>query len=292
MKKYFLFFLLILVFTTTSKEAPLFDIHCSDEKLTSEVESILKSSYQEISSSLQETIEGEIEVFVADNEKQFMSQTGGRFPDWGIGFAYPGKNLIVIKSPYKFSYNKSISEILPHELAHILLNKKAEQRHLPRWVDEGFAMQKSKEWRIGQDLAVAKALLTGSLVPLSEIESLNTFKRSKAELAYTESFLAVSYFLSEYREENFNNFIDYIGEGKRWDEAFILATGSDFTGFQKEFEQYLKKRYQFIAILGDTLLFWFGLAFLLVLLYVMKKRRTKKILKRWEKEEEGFSTDE
>jgi len=111
-------------------------------------------------------------------------------------------------------------------------------------------------------------------------------------LAYTESFLAVSYFLSEYGEENFCALIDYIGVGKKWDQAFILSTGSDFSGFQKEFEEYLKKRYQFIVLLGDTFLLWLGLAFLLVLFYFMKKRRTKKILEKWEKEEKENLADE
>ncbi len=292
MKKNFLIIFCFLTLTITSKTATQFDIHCSDKKLASKIESILISSYNDISSSLQETIDQKIEVFVTDNEKQFLSKTGGRFPDWGIGFAYPERNLIVIKSPYKFHYNKSLTEILSHELAHLFLNKKANYKYLPRWVDEGFAMQKSKEWRIGQDIAVAKALLTGSLVSLSQIEKLNTFKRSKAELAYTESFLAVSYFLSEYGEENFCALIDYIGVGKKWDQAFILSTGSDFSGFQKEFEEYLKKRYQFIVLLGDTFLLWLGLAFLLVLFYFMKKRRTKKILEKWEKEEEENLADE
>jgi len=72
----------------------------------------------------------------------------------------------------------------------------------------------------------------------------------------------------------------------------MSTTGSDFSGFQKEFEDYLKKRYQFIALLGDTFLLWLGLAFLIVLIYVMKKRKTKKILKRWEKEDEDLLTDE
>lgn len=292
MKKFLIFSFLILIFSFAPKAESQFEIRCSDPELTLEVESILKSSYQDISSSLQESFEEKIEVIVADDEKEFLSKSGGTFPDWGIGFAYPQKNLIVVKSPVKFTYNKSLSEILSHELAHLFLNKKAKYKNLPRWVDEGFAMQKSKEWRIGQDIAVAKAILTGSLVSLSQIERLNTFKRSKAELAYTESFLAVSYFLSEYGEENFNRLVDHIGEDKNLDSAFMSTTGSDFSGFQKEFEDYLKKRYQFIALLGDTFLLWLGLAFLIVLIYVMKKRKTKKILKRWEKEDEDLLTDE
>jgi len=35
-----------------------------------------------------------------------------------------------------------------------------------------------------------------------------------------------------------------------------------------------------------------GIAFLIILLYVMKKRKTKKILERWEKEDEDILTDE
>jgi len=106
------------------------------------------------------------------------------------------------------------------------------------------------------------------------------------------SFLAISYFFKEYGERNFADLVNYISQGKTWDNAFMLTTGSDYSGFQKEFSDYIKKRYQFISFFGDTLLLWLGLAFLIILLYFMKKRSTKQILERWELEDRGIIKDE
>ena len=265
-----------------------FEIYSSNQKLAKEVKSILESSYKDLSYSLDESLTSAVTVYVVDSEKDFKSQTGGNFPDWGIGYAVSEHNLIVIKSPDHFRYDKSLDQLLSHELAHLFLENKAGGKDLPRWMEEGFAMQKSHEWQIGQDLSVVRALFTRSIFPLSGIEGLNSFSESKAQLSYTLSFLAISYFFKEYGERNFADLVNYISQGKTWDNAFMLTTGSDYSGFQKEFSDYIKKRYQFISFFGDTLLLWLGLAFLIMLLYFMKKRSTKKILERWELEDRGI----
>jgi hypothetical protein len=265
-----------------------FEIYSSNQKLAKEVKSILESSYKDLSYSLDESLTYPITVYVADSEKDFKSQTGGNFPDWGIGYAVFEHNLIVIKSPDHFRYNKSLGQLLSHELAHLFLEKKAGGKDLPRWMEEGFAMQKSHEWQIGQDLSVVRALFTRSIFPLSGIEGLNSFPESKAQLSYTLSFLAISYFFKEYGERTLADLVNYISQGKTWDDAFMLTTGSDYAGFQNEFSDYIKKRYQFISFFGDTFLLWLGLAFVIILLYFMKKRSTKKILERWELEDRGI----
>lgn len=265
-----------------------FEISASNQKLAKEIKSILESSYKELSYSLDESLTHPVTVYVADSEKDFQSQTGGNFPDWGIGYAVSKHNLIVIKSPDHFRYNKSLDQLLAHELAHIFLEKKAGGKDLPRWMEEGFAMQKSHEWQIGQDLSVVRALFTRSIFPLSSMEDLNSFPESKAQLSYTLSFLAISYFFKEYGERSFSDLVNYIAQGKTWDDAFMLTTGSAYSGFQKEFTDYIKKRYQFLSFFGDTILFWLGLAFVIIFLYFMKKRSTKKILERWELEDRGI----
>ena len=272
--------------------ASQFEISASNQKLAKEIKSILESSYKELSYSLEESLTHPVSVYVADSEKDFQSQTGGHFPDWGVGCAVSKHNLIIIKSPDHFRYNKSLDQLLSHELAHIFLDKKADGRNLPRWMEEGYAMQKSHEWQIGQDISVVRALLTRSILPVSAIENLNTFPESKADLSYALSFLAISYFFKEYGERGFIEFVDHIGQGRTWDDAFMLATGLDYIGFQKDFSEYIRRRYVFISFFGDTFLLWLGLAFLIILLYFMKKRGTKKILERWELEDRGIIKSE
>jgi hypothetical protein len=269
----------------TAQAIPQFQIHTRDQKLKQDIESLAENASARILASIGDSLTNPLTIYVAEDEEEFKSKLGSDFPDWGIGAAIPAQALVVLKSPAKFHYTRPFSEVLEHELAHIFLAEKSRGADLPRWMDEGFAMMQSREWRIGQDLRIAMANLTGSIIPLSRIENLNSFSDSKAELAYTESYLALSYFLDAYGKEGFLEFLDLRSSGESLDLTFFKTTGSSYLGFQEEFTDYLKKKYNFFAILGDTFLLWLGLAFLLVFLYLIKRYYNRKTLKRWEYED-------
>ncbi len=264
---------------------PRFDIHTRNPKLKQEIEVLAKKAYNDISLFIEDSLTQPLTIYVAESEEDFKSRLGPDFPDWGIGVAVSSQNLIILKSPAKFRYGRPFSEVLEHELAHIFLDKKSSGAILPRWIEEGFAMLQSKEWQIGQDILVVRAVFTNSIIPLSQIENLNQFSDNKALLSYTESYLALSYFLDEYGKESFFKLLDDLASGESLDLAFIKTTGSSYMGFQNEFSSFIKKRYNWLAFLGDTGLLWLGLAILLVFLYLMKRYYNRKTLKRWEYEE-------
>lgn len=149
-------------------------------------------------------------------------------------------------------------------------------------------MYQSQEWVIGQDIVVARAVLTSSTLPLSAIEGVNAFRESKAELAYTESFLAVSYLHREYGEGTIKELVTNLAHGSSIDIAFLRTIGSNYLSFQLDFAKYIKNQYNWISFLGDTFFLWLGLAFLIVFLYFLKRRYTKRTLKEWELEEQGI----
>ena len=286
-KKYFWIysFLGSFLLVGLSHATPQFNIHTQDPQLKQEIKNLTVSAYSRLASFLEDSLTHPLTIYVAEDEAEFRAKLGSSFPDWGIGAAISNHNLIVLKSPDKFRYIRPFSEVLGHELAHIFLNKKSKGSDLPRWMDEGFAMMQSREWRIGLDITVVRAIFTGSILPLSEIEYLNRFSNSKAQLAYVESYLAFSYLLDEYGKEGFFELLNYLSRDKSLDYAFLKTTGSSYVGFQSEFISYLKKRYNFLALLGDTFLFWLVLAFLVVFFYFMKKYHNRRTMKRWEYED-------
>ena len=265
---------------------PHFHIYAHQPDLARELRDHLQFSYREISSFLDDSLTQVVSVYVVESDEEFRSMVGGGFPDWGIGCAIPSRNTIILKSPLRFRYGRPFSELVAHELAHIFLGNLAKGVALPRWLDEGFAMHQSREWRIGQDVAVARAVLTGSLLRLSEIESVNAFREAKAQLAYAESFLAVSYLAHVYGEEAIRELVQHLASGTSMDLAFLNSIGSNYLTFQIEFETYIESKYNWISFFGDTFLLWVGLAFLIVIFYLVKKRRTRKTLKQWELEEQ------
>lgn len=275
----------IFFISEISYAIPQFDIYVQDQKLKQEIEVTAKKAYTQISGFIEDSLIHPVTIYVAGSENDFKSRLGSDFPDWGIGAAVSGHNLIVLKSPARFRYNRPFSEVLEHELAHIFLDKKSGNAVPPRWIDEGFAMLESREWRIGQDILIVRAVFTNSLIPLAQIENLNSFNDSKAELAYTESYLAISYFLDEYGKESLFKLLNYLSSGQTLDLAFLKATSESYIGFQAGFVDFLKKKYNWLAFLGDNILFWLVLAFLLVILYFMKRYYNRKTLKKWEYED-------
>lgn len=280
-------------FSQTSPSPPHFEIHAHDNHLMQEVRGILQSSYGRMSRFLEDSLTETVSVYVVDSEEEFVSKVGESFPDWGIGCAVPERSLIVLKSPLTFKYHRPFAQVVTHELAHIFLGRLSRGKRIPRWLDEGFAMYQSQEWRIGQDVAVARAVITGSLLRLSQIESVNAFKESKAQLAYTESFLAVSYLYQEFGEGTVRELVAHLAKGSSMDVAFMRTIGTTYLSFQLEFETYVGTKYNWLSLLGDTMVIWIGLAFLFIFLYFLKMRRTQKKLSQWELEEGSIGeTDE
>lgn len=271
---------------------PRFEIHAYDDHLKQEVRGILQSSYGRMSRFLEDSLTETVTVYVVDSEEEFVSKVGRGFPEWGIACAVPARNLIVLKSPLRFEYHRPFAQVVNHELAHVFLGRLSRGKRIPRWLDEGFAMYQSQEWRIGQDVAVARAVITGSILPLSQIESVNAFRESKAQLAYTESFLAVSYLYREFGEGTVRELVTHLASGSSMDIAFIRTIGSNYLSFQLEFEKYVETKYNWLSLLGDTIVVWIGLAFLFIFLYFLKLRGTRKKLEEWKQQEESAERED
>jgi hypothetical protein len=72
----------------------------------------------------------------------------------------------------------------------------------------------------------------------------------------------------------------------------MRTIGSNYLAFQLEFEKYVQGKYNWASLLGDTLLIWIGLAFMIVFLYLLKRRLTRVKIEEWELEEEREREDE
>ena len=118
---------------------------------------------------------------------------------------------------------------------------------------------------------------------------VNHFSESKAHLGYAQSFLGVNYINMEYSPENFKKLLSLIKNGENLNSALLKTTGSDYRDFEAEYLAYIKKRYNWMTLILGDFPFWTVLAIIFVGLYLYKKRRSKKILQKWEKEDLGLA---
>lgn len=268
-----------------------FDIQAADPLLAKATENILIEARLKAQMMLSDTVDSRISVHIAESREQFDKLTRGGLPDWGVGCAIPTKNMIVIISPTAAEYRQPYKEIVRHEWAHIALRHRLGNSYLPRFLDEGFAMHFANQWNNSFAVTLAKAQVFGSIFTLQSIDRVNFFNASQAQIAYAQSHHAVAYFLSEYGSESFQILLDGLREGIPLDRAFEAAIGASFGTFQREYDLHVKDNYSWLLILSDMWLIWIGLALLIIVGYLLKKKRARDTYKRWEEEEKYESTD-
>ncbi|MBD3319460.1 MAG: hypothetical protein GF350_00015 [Chitinivibrionales bacterium] len=198
-------------------------------------------------------------------------------PEWGGGGAV-GTDLIIIpvdKDPF---LNQSFIQVAFHEMVHIVLNRAYPSLHIPRWFHEGVALSLSGDLAINEHVIISWALFIRNLVALADIDSVNLFTRSRANLAYCQSRQAVQLLIRTYD-------IDIIPEilvSAKQHQDFWKGVHDTLGLTRKEFARLaredLHKRYSLLFVFADTYLVWFGIIVLFIIaVFVTRFRNRKKL---------------
>jgi len=210
--------------------------------------------------------------------KRMGSAETSWLPEWGGGGAV-GKNLVIVPLDADPFLHQSFLQITTHELAHIVLARAAGDVALPRWFHEGLAMTLSGEIGFDEQVVLSRALLTGSLMPLASIDSVNGFRQYRAMLAYCESHQAVTLLINRYGLEIIPQIIAAArSRGNFWggmDSVLVMMP----IEFESAVRQAIRSRYQFIGFIADTYMAWIGAAILFLVGYFMTRMRNRRRLR-------------
>lgn len=272
-------------------ETTNFVLIAENDYYLTQTEQIIASTRQHLINLLDDSLSYKPSVYLVSDLETFHQILSGKIPDWGAAAAIARKQMIVLKSPAHFNLGKSLKELLAHEYAHLAVAHKCGIREAPRWIHEGVAMYISMEWGWSNNLAMGQASVFGQFIPLADIELMNRFNQGKANVAYAESYLAVSKLLDWYGKDAVAILLKAIAEGKDYSEALYIATGSHEKEFEKDFKDYLQNRYNIASLFMDTIFFWLFLAFVLIVGAFLKFRKRRHYYKKWEEEEQLQSTD-
>lgn len=252
---------------------------------------ILEEAIERVEKTLGLSSDDSLAIYIVDSKEKFDSLAGRNIPDWGAGVAIPIRRRIVIKSQRLLTGSKGMRELLIHEYSHVALARYARYHHVPRWLDEGMAVYHSAEWGWQDNLAVSWAAVLGYLVPLPKIERLNSFSGDQAQLSYSESYLAFTYFVETYGISSLHIVLDNYRRNKGNDEAFQNAIGIDYAGFNDEFMTYLNGRYNVVTLIFDSSILWVVMAFVFVLGLILNRVRRKKKYAELDEYEKLHSSD-
>jgi len=166
-----------------------------------------------------------------------------------------------------------------------MLHRASNGRWLPRWLHEGFSMFIAGEWRLGQDILVARATWTGNLIQLQRLEGLNAFKGAQAALAYTQSYLAVSSLLNKRDPLLLADFLDSYRQSDDFFRSWNLITGRNYNDWMNNWFSETSRKYRLFLFIFDSEIFWIIISLLFILLFVMKRIQNARTKRRWEIEE-------
>ena len=277
-----------LNYVETSTSHFVFYFHSKDKRLIESLINDAETFRGDIVKDLGIDFKEKTKVYLAPSFRQYQElQPGGEVPSWSAAVAYPRLNLIIMQSP-KATNGKGIdlSKVFKHEFTHIALGKAFSKREeIPLWLNEGLAMYESREWDFSRVSAITRAVLTGSLIPLSEITRLFPLEANKAELAYSESFYLISFLISQYGKENFHRFLREYSGGKGLKDVLTEVYGIKWEEFEKKWRHYLKVRFSWFPIVTSTTTLWFLVTIVFILAYIRKKKATRLKFEQWEREE-------
>jgi hypothetical protein len=219
-------------------------------------------------------------VFLAPSQDVFDELTQGRLPHWSAAVAMPASATIILKAGH---FDRR-TQIMQHELSHVLLYA-AVGRAVPVWFNEGVAMWASHEWRLQHTASVLFAVFSGGLLPLSEIDAVLQFASVKADLAYTESLLAVLYIIRLGGENAIVAMISELSHGAPFDVALYRVTEKTPYEFEGAWNDYVSARFGITALLVSPDSLWGYLVLLFLAAYVAVRVRNRAKLRRWEAED-------
>ncbi len=266
-----------------------FYFHAQDERLMRSLIDQAEELRRGIVEDLGIEFEERTKVYLAPSSQKFQEiQPGGKIPSWSVGVAYPSLNLIILKSPRATKRGHiDLGKVFKHEFTHISLGIAFRGREkVPRWLDEGLAMYESREWDLSRVSTMTRAVLTDSLIPLSEITHFFPQEAYRAELAYSESFYLISFLISRYGKEDFHRFIKEYSGGKELKEVLMGVYGIRLKELEEKWRNYLKLRFSWIPIITSTTTLWFLITIVFIFGYLRKRRANRLKLEEWEREDQ------
>jgi hypothetical protein len=209
-------------------------------------------------------------------------------PGWAAGIAYPGENLIVIRTAsFGDQEHKGLLTIFRHELAHLLLYHYlgANYYSLPSWFNEAVAMWQAKEWSFDEGSLLSRALIFHSLIPLSELAGSFPSDYNRARLAYTEALSFFLYLRDRKGEEGIRALLYQLKQGKEFTTAFSLAFGGKPEEIEAKWLSSLNFWYKWVPVVTSTFSIFFLITALFLIAYIRKRARTRELLRRFDEEE-------
>jgi len=217
-------------------------------------------------------------IAIAPDARRFRQWAGPGAPEWGVALAFPQSRRVIMQGRAASSDAGDPRETLRHELAHLALHERLGDRP-PRWFDEGYASVAAHEWRRDDVLATNVALALRGAPTFERLETSFAGGSTAAQSAYALSYRAVAEMASLDPERGLTLLFRYWETGRNLDSAVRQAFGLTLNGFEREFQQRVRRRYGALALLADLTLVFLVTGLALLPFFVARRARDRRRLR-------------
>ena len=226
------------------------------------------------------------DFYIYNKINQYDLKINNQHWRWSLGITYRN-NKIIIKDP-KFSHINfsKFEQVVEHELNHLMINRIDVNNKIPRWFKEGFAMLIANESSLAHKIKVIKHLNAGTLYKLDDLYIFKNLTQYEYNLAYAQSVLYVEALENMYGKNLFLNIIENLKNNVNFTDAIYILTNKQIAQLEENIKEYLKNKYRWIQLINFSDLLFSIMPLLLVIGFIIKSFKVKKIKKQWEIEEE------
>ena len=207
-----------------------------------------------------------MKIYIMPDQKSFDRLQPGKTPDWADGTAWPDLGLIFLRSPdIRDGRSDPLTQVLDHEIAHIVLGRAFGDRPVPRWLQEGVAQLVAGEHTHRSIDTLSQGVLGDSLLSLHELTHRFPKDPNRAHLAYAQSADFIIFLQQNYGSNTLKRLIAFMIQNHSFRDSIRNVTGKSIDDLDLEWRGELSSSWLWLKpLVSDTALLSFGGLMLLV----------------------------
>jgi hypothetical protein len=207
-------------------------------------------------------------------------------PPWVTGYAVGGSGAVVLLPARVPRYpTRSLEALLQHEVAHVLIDRAAGGRPVPRWFHEGLAMAASRGHNLEDRSRVALAVLLAGRVTFHDLDRNFQGGRSQVETAYALSGDFVADLLARHGNGAGAAILAELARGARFDDAFLTATGESLDAVAASYWKRRTLWNRWVPAVTSSAALWIAITLLALLAFRRRRQRDALLRQAWEEQD-------
>jgi len=206
--------------------------------------------------------------------------------NWSLGITYYNDKIIIKDISYAHINKSKFRMVLDHELNHLMVNRITKAKNVPRWFKEGFAMYVANEQSMRHKFLVSQAILKDNLFLLKELNKFKNLNKNEFNLAYAQSVVYIENLVHIYGSNTLKRIIEELKNQVDFNRAVQSVTSHDIYQIEAKLIQNIKNKYFLLRFVNFPDILFSIMPLLLIIGFIIKSHKVKKIKKQWELEEE------